>query len=85
MRKIIALTLATGALMLAACTASARAQTRSRDFDANWKFALVNPTDITDPTGAYATARSPPRARRPAPPMPSSSVTSTTRRAGWRR
>src|SRR3954452_5000067 len=45
------------AMLLAAMTHGARADTR--DFDANWKFSLVNPTDITDPTGAYATAMSP--------------------------
>jgi beta-galactosidase len=32
---------------------------RSSDFDRGWKFALVNPTDITDPTGAYANAADP--------------------------
>jgi beta-galactosidase len=32
---------------------------RSSDFDRGWKFALVNRTDITDPTGAYANAADP--------------------------
>jgi beta-galactosidase len=32
---------------------------RSSDFDRGWKFALVNRTDITDPTGAYADAADP--------------------------
>ena len=32
---------------------------RSSDFDRGWKFALVNRTDITDPTGAYAHAADP--------------------------
>jgi beta-galactosidase len=32
---------------------------RSSDFDRGWRFALVNRTDITDPTGAYAHAADP--------------------------
>src|SRR3954462_12684767 len=48
--------MALAALLLAA---PAHADTRDRDFDAGWKFALVNPADITDPTGAYANAMSP--------------------------
>jgi beta-galactosidase len=32
---------------------------RSQDFDRGWKFALVNRTGITDPTGAYAHAADP--------------------------
>jgi len=32
---------------------------RSTDFDQDWKFALVNPDGITDPTGAYANAQDP--------------------------
>lgn len=32
---------------------------RSSDFDRGWKFALVNGTDVTDPTGAYADAADP--------------------------
>jgi beta-galactosidase len=32
---------------------------RSWDFDQDWKFVLVNPADITDPTGAYANAQDP--------------------------
>src|SRR3954452_8744461 len=44
-------------LALLAFAATARADVQS--FDTGWKFALVNPTDITDPTGAYANAASP--------------------------
>jgi beta-galactosidase len=33
--------------------------TRSTDFGQAWKFALVNPDGITDPTGAYANAQAP--------------------------
>jgi beta-galactosidase len=29
------------------------------DFDAGWRFALVNPTGVTDPTGAFADAANP--------------------------
>jgi beta-galactosidase len=32
---------------------------RSWDFEQDWKFALVNPEGITDPTGAYANAQDP--------------------------
>jgi beta-galactosidase len=32
---------------------------RSYDFDQDWKFVLVNPNGITDPTGAYANAYQP--------------------------
>lgn len=32
---------------------------RATDIGAGWKFALVNATDITDPTGAYANAQDP--------------------------
>src|SRR6266700_6618849 len=32
---------------------------RSTDFGQDWKFVLVNPADITDPTGAYANAQDP--------------------------
>ena len=45
------------AMLLAAVAPGARADTR--DFDAGWRFALVNPTDTTDPTGAYANAMNP--------------------------
>src|SRR4051794_6685882 len=48
---------ALAALLLATIASGARADTR--DFDAGWKFALVNPADITDPSGAYANAMSP--------------------------
>jgi beta-galactosidase len=33
--------------------------TRSTDFGLDWKFVLVNPDGITDPTGAYANAQAP--------------------------
>ena len=51
----------TGALAPAAGAHGAHhaAAQRSSDFDRGWKFALVNPTDITDPTGAYANAADP--------------------------
>ena len=40
--------------------AAAAADTpRSADFDDGWKFVLVNPTGITDPTGAYENAADP--------------------------
>jgi beta-galactosidase len=32
---------------------------RSVDLDNDWRFALVNPTGITDPTGAFAGAQDP--------------------------
>jgi beta-galactosidase len=32
---------------------------RSTDFGQDWKFALVNPEGITDPTGAYSSAQDP--------------------------
>jgi beta-galactosidase len=32
---------------------------RSIDFDAGWKFALVNPNDISDPSGVYGNASAP--------------------------
>ena len=51
---VVALT----ALLFATAVTAARADTRDQDFDAGWKFALVNPTDITDPSGAYANAMS---------------------------
>ena len=38
--------------------AGARAD-RIQDFGAGWRFALVNPDGITDPTGAYANAHQP--------------------------
>ena len=47
-----------GALAPAAGAHHGAAQ-RSSDFDRGWKFALVNPTDTTDPTGAYANAADP--------------------------
>jgi beta-galactosidase len=32
---------------------------RSMDFDKDWKFVLVNPNDITDPSGVYGNAAAP--------------------------
>src|ERR1039457_5246944 len=32
---------------------------RSTDFGQDWKFVLVNPDGVTDPTGAYANAQAP--------------------------
>src|SRR4051794_8122461 len=43
-------------------TAEARStvtEARNQDFDDGWRFALVNPAGITDPTGAYAHAADP--------------------------
>jgi beta-galactosidase len=39
--------------------ASAHSVARSSDFDNGWRFALVNKTGITDPTGAFANAQDP--------------------------
>src|SRR5262245_23045658 len=47
---------------IAACALCAPAQAkdaRSADFDHGWRFALVNKTGITDPTGAFANAQDP--------------------------
>lgn len=41
-----------------AATASSVAD-RSTNFGSGWRFVLVNPDDITDPTGAYADAQDP--------------------------
>jgi beta-galactosidase len=38
---------------------AAPASARSVDFDKGWRFALVNPNGITDPTGAFADAQDP--------------------------
>ncbi|MGP3979556.1 glycoside hydrolase family 2 protein [Streptomyces sp. KR80] len=40
-------------------TAAPPAAPRSQDFTQDWKFALVNPAGISDPTGAYANAEQP--------------------------
>jgi beta-galactosidase len=45
--------------LMAALVPGAAAAQRSSDFDRGWRFALVNPTDITDPTGAFAHAADP--------------------------
>jgi beta-galactosidase len=47
------------ACALGAASAQAHTQARSSDFDKGWKFALVNKTGITDPTGAFANAQDP--------------------------
>ena len=57
--RVIARGIVCTLLLLGALTGVARADARDQDFDNNWKFALVNPADITDPTGAYADAMSP--------------------------
>jgi beta-galactosidase len=45
--------------IVASGLAAASAPARSVDFDNGWRFALVNRTGITDPTGAYANAADP--------------------------
>jgi beta-galactosidase len=47
------------AVIAVAIAPAAQAAPRSRDFDAGWKFALVNPVDATDPTGAFEAAPDP--------------------------
>src|SRR3954447_24025299 len=46
-------------LGLAISAGSAFADARSQDFDAGWKFKLVNPTGITDPGNVGASAIDP--------------------------
>src|SRR3954470_1725500 len=46
-------------LALSVFAGVARADARDQDFDAGWKFKLVNATDITDPGNAYVNAPSP--------------------------
>jgi beta-galactosidase len=47
-----------GTAALAQTRVTARASgTRSTDFGQDWKFALVNPDGITDPTGSYSGAQ----------------------------
>jgi beta-galactosidase len=60
-RKIVAVVSSalTGALAPAAGAHHGATPQPSSDFDRGWKFALVNRTDITDPTGAYANAADP--------------------------
>ncbi len=48
----------TAEMTVGANGAGAPPRTRS-SFDTGWRFALVNRTDITDPTGAYANAAGP--------------------------
>jgi beta-galactosidase len=50
---------ATPAAPAADVAGGARVAGRSVSLDEGWKFALVNPTGITDPTGAFADAASP--------------------------
>jgi beta-galactosidase len=47
------------AVVLALGLLAPAARADEQSFDTGWKFALVNRTDITDPTGAYANAASP--------------------------
>src|SRR5918999_5544680 len=47
------------AMLIASPTAAAATDARSQDLGRNWKFALVNSADSTDPTGAYASAMDP--------------------------
>src|SRR4051812_19900 len=47
------------AVVLALALFAPAARADSQNFDTGWKFALVNKTGITDPTGAYTNAASP--------------------------
>jgi beta-galactosidase len=47
------------AIAFFAIAPAAQAAPRSRPFDAGWRFALVNRTADTDPTGAYEHAFDP--------------------------
>jgi beta-galactosidase len=53
------LSLVVACVLAAFLVPAAGAAERSSDFGRGWKFALVNPTDITDPTGSYAHAADP--------------------------
>jgi beta-galactosidase len=57
-RRFLVSSVVACALVMVVVPAATAAQ-RSRDFDRGWKFALVNRTDITDPTGAFAHAADP--------------------------
>ena len=61
LRAITVLSVALAALAITGPAASAHGggPPRSADFDAGWRFALVNKTAATDPTGAYAHAADP--------------------------
>jgi beta-galactosidase len=48
-----------GAAQTAAPAPAGAAAGRSVDLDQNWRFVLVNPDGVTDPTGAYANAPDP--------------------------
>ena len=48
-RSVLSFLVAAAVLGVLAPAASAGQQARSSDFDTGWKFALVNPADITDP------------------------------------
>ncbi len=56
---VVAATILAWALATAPAPAQAHAPARSSDFDKGWRFALVNRTGITDPTGAFANAQDP--------------------------
>ena len=62
-RSVLSFLVAAAVLGVLAPAASAGHERRSSDYDRGWQFALVNPADITDPTGAYA-GRGRPRLRR---------------------
>ena len=55
----LALLAGAGPSPASAAATSYRADVRSQSFDNDWRFALVNSADTTDPTGAYANAASP--------------------------
>jgi beta-galactosidase len=48
-----------GTLLTGADVAVAHHEGGTYDFDTGWRFALVNPAGVTDPTGAYARAADP--------------------------
>ena len=58
-RWVASLVVACALIGVLAPAAGASQRQRSTDFDRGWRFALVNRTDITDPTGAYAHAADP--------------------------
>ena len=53
---------------------------RSIDFDAGWKFILVNPAGVSDPSGVYGTSVNPPAS---APGFDDSSWRSVTLPHDW--
>lgn len=56
------------------------AGTRSIDFDSGWKFVLVNPAGVSDPSGVYGTSVNPPAS---APGFDDSSWRSVTLPHDW--